>query len=249
MSTYLEVVNNVLTMLNEVNLTSSTFATARGIHSAVIVGVRNAVNEINSQKWEWPFNYATTTQALTVGQELYTFTPADYKIADWESFVIEKQTVGSEEIDTRRLVPMQRQEWYKWRRKRDVDSEATGVRIPNRVFWYGSGGFGVTPSPDAAYVVTYNYWKETDTLTDYDDTISIPENFNWVIEQGCLEKMYVFLDNEQRASIQGMNFKDAIKQMAYILIPQNIADMRDTRVNFGGGQYFSGYGRAGDPML
>lgn len=248
MSTYLEIVNNVLDRLNEVRLTSSTFASALGIHASAKLGVKNAVHRINSQKWEWPFNYSTGIFTMTAGTELYSV-PADYKIADWESFIILKQTVGTEEIDSKRLFPIQRQKWYKWHRARDENSEADGRNAPDSVFWYGNGQIGFTPSPDKAYEITYNYWINVPTLTDHDDEITVPENFDWVIEQGALEDMYVFLDNDQRAALGNISFKDAIKDMALILIPQNISDMRDTRVNFGQNSYSRGYGRASDPLI
>lgn len=248
MSTYLALVNNILTRLNEVNLDSSSFSSARGLHSAAKLGVKNAVNRINSQKWEWPFNYSTGTKTLTIGVNVYAF-EADYKIADWESFYIEAGTIGTQTHNTIRLAPIQRQEWYKWHRDRDFDNTVAGREIPKMVFWDSSQKFGVTPVPDGAYVVNYNYWKTTPDLTDHDDVIDIPVNFDWVIEQGGLEDMYVFLDNDQRAALGTVSFKDGISQMARILIPQDISNrMRDTRVNFGGDPFYS-YGRASNPML
>jgi hypothetical protein len=248
MSTYLALVNNVLDRLNEVNLDSSSFSSARGIHSAAKLGVKNAINRINSQKWEWPFNYATATKTLSIGINIYAF-EADYKIADWESFYIVAGTYGSQTIKTQRLVPIQRQEWYKWHRDRDLDNAVAGREFPKEVFWNSNQQFGVTPVPDQAYVINYNYWKTTTDLSLYSDTITIPENFNWVIEQGALEDMYVFLDNDQRAALGSVTFKDAISQMARILIPQDISNrMRDTRVNFSGDPFYS-YGRTSNPML
>lgn len=248
MSTYLALVNNVLDRLNEVNLDSSSFSSARGIHSAAKLGVKNAVNRINSQKWEWPFNYATASKTMIVGTNIYAF-EADYKIADWESFYVEAGTFGDVTHRTLRLVPIQRQEWYKWHRDLDLDHTSDGREIPKLVFWDSSFKFGVTPVPNELYVIKYNYWKMTTDLADYDDPIDVPENFNWVVEQGALEDMYLFLDNDQRAALGSVSFKDGISQMARILIPQDISNrMRDTRVNFGGDTVYS-YGRTSNPML
>ena len=238
MSTYLELVNNVLTRLNENNLDSSNFASARGIHGAAKIGVNNAIMKINSQKWEWPFNYASTTQTMTVGQVLYSF-PADFKQADWESFYFEDGTFGSFTIQNQRLYPIQRQEWYKWHRNTDLDQSSAGRELPRRVFWNSNQQFGVTPCPNAAYILNYNYWKKTTALSAHSDSILVPENFNWVIEQGALEDMYMFLDNDQRAAIGKLDFNDGINQMATILIPWNLNGMRDTVVNRGGQTYYS----------
>lgn len=247
MSTYLDLVNNVLTRLNEVNLDASNFASARGIHQAAKIGVKNAIMQINAQRWEWPFNYATTTETLVAGTNLYSF-EADYKIADWESFYIQAGTYGDRVLTTTRLWPIQRQEWYKRHRHQDLDNVATGRDTPRMVFWDSSQKFGVTPNPDEAYVVVYNYWKNTTELDASSDSITVPTNFNWVIEQGALEEMYGFLDNDQRAALGKMSFKEGIDRMALLLLPQNISDMRDTRVNFGNRPFFA-YGRSSTPML
>lgn len=249
MSIYLELVNNVLTRLNENNLDSSTFASARGIHAAAKIGVRNAVMRINAQKWEWPFNSANVTKTLTAGTGIYSF-EADYKIADWESFFLVAGTYGDVTINTQRLKPIQRQEWFKWFSSRDRDHVSGGLDIPTRVFWTGDQKFGVTPNPNQNFILGYYYWITTTELTLYSDTVTIPTNFNWVVEQGALEDMYAFLDNDQRMQIGGNSFKDAIKQMALILIPQNISDMRDTVINNGGiANSGSGFRSASDPFI
>lgn len=248
MSTYLELVNNVLNRLNEVELDSTTFASARGIHQAAKLGVRNAVNRINSVKWEWPFNYATSSQVLVPGTELYSF-PVDYKIADWESFYLEQATIDDVEYQTSRLWPIQRQEWFKKYRGRDLDAGADGLRQPRLVFWYNNGQYGITPSPSKAWTLHYNYWKITPSLVNDSDTILIPENFNWVVEQGALEDMYMFLDNDQRAGLGNVTFKEAILQMATVLIPWNIGDFRSTVVNFGNQEYRAGYGHSYTPFI
>jgi len=240
MSTYLTLVNNVLDRLNEPNLDSSTFASARGIHSAAKLGVKNAVMRINAVKWEWPFNYATTTETLVVGQSTYSF-ESDYKLADWESFYLVGGTYGDRTITNTRLRPIQRQEWYKRYRDTDFDNSTDGREPPRFVFWDSAQDFGVTPCPDEAYVVAYNYWKTTTALSAHGDSCTIPENYDWVVEIGALQDMYMFLDNDQRAALGGQDFEGAIMDMARVLIPQTIADVRDTRVNFGSGRYYSSH--------
>jgi len=240
MSTYLELVNNVLTRLNENALDSSTFASARGIHGAVKMGVRNAVLRINSVKWEWPFNYGSTTETLVAGTNIYAF-ESDYKVADWESFYLVGGTYGDRIITNQRLKPIQRQKWYKWHRDRDFDNSTDGLEPPMMVFWDTAQKFGVTPVPDEAYVVAYNYWKVTTPLSAHGDSCTIPEDYDWVIEAGALEDMYMFLDNDQRTALGKIDFEDAINDMARVLIPQDIGDVRDTRVNFGSGRYYSSH--------
>jgi hypothetical protein len=78
-------------------------------------------------------------------------------------------------------------------------------------------------------------------LSAHGDSCTIPENYDWVVEIGALQDMYMFLDNDQRAALGGQDFEGAIMDMARVLIPQTIADVRDTRVNFGSGRYYSSH--------
>ena len=70
--TYLTLTNNTLARLNEVQLTSSNFSSARGIQ----VQAQNAVNEsirfINQKEYNFPFNHATETKTLTAGSVRYS---------------------------------------------------------------------------------------------------------------------------------------------------------------------------------
>ncbi len=245
-SSYLTLVNNVLDRLNEPNLDSSTFASARGIHAAAKLGVKNAVLRINSQKWEWPFNCVAASETMVIGSNLYAL-PDNCKIPDWESFYVVAGTYGDFTVTTRNLKPIQRQEWFKRHRNLDFDNAVEGRDMPTRVFWdathngSGAGSFGVTPCPNAEYIINFNYWKFTTALSAHGDTTDVPTNFDWVIETGALQDMYKFLDNDQRAALGKVDFEDAVNEMVRQLLPQDIGDVRDTRVNFGAGRYYSNH--------
>mgnify|MGYP004355967689 CR=1 FL=1 len=70
--TFLSLTNKTLSRLNEVQLTSTTFANARGIQ----VQAQNAVNEsiryINQREFNYPFNHDTETKTLTAGVVRYS---------------------------------------------------------------------------------------------------------------------------------------------------------------------------------
>lgn len=229
-STYLQLTNEVLQQLNEVSLSSSNFSSATGIHGAAKSAVKYAIQIINSQKFEWPFNSSSGSQVLTVGQEEYSF-PSDYKIADWNSFYVEKDDTLN--IKTRQLKYLDRDEWYNKYRNQDFDSENDGVRQPIFVFRTPSGGFGISPSPDRAYTVKYNYFVLPDNLSNYNDTTRIPSNFDYVIVSGALVYMYTWRENEQRAALEQDRFERGISNMVSLLI-NDYSKMRDTVVNFGG---------------
>ena len=87
--TYLTLTNNTLARLNEVQLTSTTFTSARGIQ----VQAKNAVNEsiryINQKEFSYPFNHATETKTLTAGTVRYSL-PTSTKHVDYNTFRLVK---------------------------------------------------------------------------------------------------------------------------------------------------------------
>ena len=79
--TFLNLTNKVLARLNEVQLTSSSFATARGIQVQAKNAVNEAVRYINQREFQYPFNHATKTETLVPGTVRYTI-PTDAKTVD-----------------------------------------------------------------------------------------------------------------------------------------------------------------------
>ncbi len=90
-SSYLILTNNVLARLNEVQLTSSNFSSARGIQ----VQAQNAINEsiryINQKEFSYPFNHATETKTLTAGVVRYDL-PTSTKSVDYNTVRIVKDS-------------------------------------------------------------------------------------------------------------------------------------------------------------
>ena len=56
-TTYLTLVNDVLRELNEVELTSASFGTSRGVQTAVKGFINKAVNDLYNSEVEWPWLY------------------------------------------------------------------------------------------------------------------------------------------------------------------------------------------------
>ena len=88
---YLTLTNKVLARLNEVELTSSTFTSARGIQTQVKNAVNEAVRYINQREYNYPFNHATKTQTLTAGVVRYSI-PTTAKVVDYNTFRIVKDS-------------------------------------------------------------------------------------------------------------------------------------------------------------
>ena len=70
-STYLSLINNVLRDMNEVELTASSFATSRGIQTAVKDYINRSIDDIINSDTEWPFTVAQATITTTTGTRLY----------------------------------------------------------------------------------------------------------------------------------------------------------------------------------
>jgi hypothetical protein len=86
LATFLELVNGVLSDLQEPVITDVT--STAGVQTAAVNAVLKATTEIYLRGEEWPFLYASTTQALTQGQSTYTLVTGYIK-ADLDTFVLE----------------------------------------------------------------------------------------------------------------------------------------------------------------
>ena len=80
--------------------------------------------------------------------------------------------------------------------------------------------FGVTPIPDAAYIVDYVYYKFPDDLSGSSDPMIIPDRFKHVLIDGAMMYMMRFRSNEQSAAMHQANFDMGIKSMRRILIDE-----------------------------
>lgn len=230
-STYLDLVNLVIRRINEVELTQTSFASSRGIQSVVKDVVKEAIYEINQQKWEWPYHAVETTQLLVKGTSEYLW-PTDFKSADWESFEIQKNsTFGT---NNKQLKLIDRNEWYTYFRDIDRDNDPNGLRVPQYVFKSHTYGFGITPAPNNAYSVKYRYYRQEPILTLFSDTTDIPERFNNIIVAGALYHMNLFKEDVQGVTIAQNAFTSGIKNMYSILVGEVSPYATTTVVSFSG---------------
>ena len=88
---YLTLTNKVLARLNEVELTSSTFSSSRGIQTQAKTAINEAVRYINQREFNYPFNHATDSETLVAGTFKYSI-PATAKLADYDTFRIVKDS-------------------------------------------------------------------------------------------------------------------------------------------------------------
>lgn len=228
MSTFIELTNKVLRRLNEVEITSSEFPSVRGIQAIAKDAVRNSINKIDQSEFSWPYNAAEATQVLVAGQEEYSW-PAFLKTPDWESFQVQADT--NLNVQFQKLLFISRDQYYQRYRDLDQNAGAGGIRVPEYVFPAHGNGFGVSPSPDAAYTVKFRYFLSPLELSLFDDSPRVPTAYDHVIVDGAMYYMYMFKDNAEVAQISAAAFQQGVSEMRAILI-NRYNRMYDTRVAF-----------------
>ena len=98
--TYLTLINDVLRELNEVELTTASFAGSRGVQTAVKGFVNKAVNDLYNAEVEWPWLYVEGTQATFAGQQEYNF-PSAFRKANFSSFrLVPTQRISNPTFDS-----------------------------------------------------------------------------------------------------------------------------------------------------
>jgi hypothetical protein len=221
MATYLDLTNELLRRLNEVQMDSTDFDSARNVQALAKDAINSSIREILHSAQEWPFALVTYTQTMTIGTGQYSF-PADASSVDWDSFYLKKLT-GTDNDPSRLDLLTFDQYTDKYRPNEDVTG-SEGYDAPAYVYQTQELKFGVTPVPDAAYEIEYKYWSFPADLSVGTDSTIIPDRFKNVIIDGALIYMMFFRSNEQSGVIHRDKFDQGIRIMRRLLMdaPINI---------------------------
>ena len=87
--TFLSLTNDVITRMNEVVLTSTTFANARGVQVQCQNAVDESIRYINQREFGYSFNHAQNSSTLTPGVARYSL-PTSTKSVDYNTARIKK---------------------------------------------------------------------------------------------------------------------------------------------------------------
>lgn len=226
---FLGLVNDVNRRLNEVELTSATFAGAIGFYAQIKDAVNTSINTINHQEFQWPFNHVTEEATLVAGTNRYTL-PADCKDLDIDSFRIKRDdSLGA---ISKKLALISYEEYLEKYVDDEYNTSNTSIRaVPTKVFRTPSGGFGLHPVPDKAYTLIYEYYTLQTQLISATDVPSIPEMFRHVIVNGAMNHAYMFRGDNESAQLSLQQFNQGLKDMRGIYI-NRYEYVRDTRVAF-----------------
>jgi hypothetical protein len=226
-STYLALTNKLLQQFQEVEIGVSDWTSVRGLQAYAKTAINHSLRKIYSKEHYWPFNHADGTQTLTAGTQLYAW-PADFKIVDWNSFQIQKDDTLS--VTAQVLYPIDKEEWFA--RYKDLDTTTPSRNKPEKVFKAHGNYWGVTPSPDKAYVINFDYYKQFVPLDAYTDQTDITPDFEHVILYGAASHMNLLLDNNEQAQLMDKEyFKPSLIEMRTVLINDDLR-LRDTRVRY-----------------
>lgn len=223
---FIGLVNEVNRRLNEVELTSGNFATAKGFYSQIKDSVNSALRDISQTHYEWPFNHTLAEETLTAGTTRYAF-PNDAGSIDFDSYRIkEDATLGNATV---KLGVVAYEDYLETSVDQEYGDNTSKREVPSAVFQAPSLEWGVTPPPDQAYEIVYEYYRVPVDLASVTDVPSIPERFRHVIVDGAMYHAYMFRSNEQAANIAKNKFEEGLKRMRTILV-NRFTYMRSTAI-------------------
>jgi len=221
-SSYLVLINNVLRDLNEVELTSSTFSSSRGIQTAVKDYVNRAIDDIINADTEWPFTIVSKSFTTAAGTRLYTKSAigaTNTKTVDYDSFTFLE---ASDKKETT-LEYISFSEYLDNYHERDTDPTGNSRAIPEFVYENPDQSIGLSPVPDkATYTIKYFYYSTHTALSAATDTSLIPTRFENVIIEKAKYYAYTLRGDVQNAQLAQLQFDKSIKRMRVELINKQI---------------------------
>jgi len=224
---YISLVNEVNRRLNEVELTSGNFSTAKGFYSQIKDSVNSSIRDINQTHYEWPFNHELAEDTLTAGTTRYAF-PADAGSIDFDTFRIkESTTFGNATV---KLGVVAYEDYLENAVAQEYGDNTSKRKVPTSVFQATNLEWGVTPPPDQAYEIVYEYYSVPSDLSSSTDVPTVPERFRHVIIDGAMYHAYMFRSNEQAANLAKSKFEEGLKRMRTILV-NRYTYMRGTAIN------------------
>ena len=176
-TTYLDLSNEVLRELNEVVLTSGSFASATGIQGFVKDAINKSLFDVANAEPQLPFFsagvsgstdpfYGNVTVATVAGQRWYTLKASsssitsDYSAVDWDDFYITTINVSGESAPytSTGLKYLTLTDWKRYYRDAENADDADTQSYGEPRYVYKSPDhrkFGLSPMPDKVYNVHF----------------------------------------------------------------------------------------------
>jgi len=253
-TTFLNITNDVLRELNEIELTSATFASAKGIQNFVKESINKSLNDIANEEPQLPFFavaasggtdpfYGNVTVASVAGTRWYTLKAGsssittDYSSIDWDDFYLTTINVSGELAPyvSKGLSFLTLEDWTRYYRNSensdDADSQNYGepqyvIRSPDH------RKFGLSPIPDKVYNVHFYAYAAPTALSAYSDEIVLPDQYSNVITARARYYVWQFKESPQQAAFALDDYKKGMRQMKSNLINPSPSYMTDDRRYF-----------------
>lgn len=225
---FIGLVNDVNRRLNEVELTTSNFAGAQGYYNLTKDAVNAAIRHIHQEEFEWPWNHAEEEEILTAGEVRYSM-PYDSKSINMNSFRIKRDAALN--VSTVKLKVLNYEEYLDKYVDSEYNSSESARGIPRYVVRAPSRELLFVPSPNEAYEVVYEYYRNGVDMQKAADVPVIPEQYRHVIVDGAMYYAYVFRSDLQAAQLSQNKFTSGVKNMRSLNINRT-EYLRDTRVSY-----------------
>ena len=253
-TTYLEITNEVLRELNEVPLTSSNFANAKGLQAFVKDTVNKAIFDIANEEPQLPFFsaglsgatdpfYGNVTVATTAGTRWYLLKSGsssittDYASIDWDDFYLTTINVSGEAAPfvSQGLKFLNLADWKRYYRDSENSDDASTQAYGEPKYVIKSPDnrkFGLSPIPDKVYNVHFYAFEKPTALSAHGDTIVLPEQYTNVITSRVRYYVWQFKESPQQAAFALDDYRKAMKSMKSNLLNPTPRTMTDDRTYF-----------------
>lgn len=251
-TTYLEVVNNVLSEMNEVLLTSANFDNAVNIQRHTKNAINRAYFDMNNPEYKWPWlavsnsqneYYGNTYVETVAGTRWYLLNGSstgindDYSHADWEHFSLTEEGVAgkSAPYEIRNLQYSSLEEWRdRWAvyEERDKSDSAT-YGIPQRVLRNPDNRrFGLSPIPDGVYRIYFFAYTRPTKLTAHDDELVIPDQYVHVLESRALYYTWQRKEMFEQSQQANQDYRNELRHMRQQTIGASPDRLTDSRIRY-----------------
>jgi|TARA_E500000178_G_scaffold64118_1_gene61153 hypothetical protein len=254
MATYLDLANELLREMNEVELTSSSFASAVGIQQHVKDSINRAYLDIVNEEPQWPFlalnlsgetdpMYGNVYVETVAGQRWYNLKPAssslvtDYGYIDWDNFYLTTVGVSGETApyEARNLRFTTIEEWKDYRRISenldDADTQQYGV--PDRVIKSPDNRkFGLSAIPDKVYRIWFYAYTLPTELSAFGDETVFPNTYKPVLLNRARYYIYQFKESPQFSAFALEDYKRGLRLMKLNLMEPTPGYFKDDRMRF-----------------
>jgi len=253
-TTYLDLSNEVLRELNEVVLTSGSFASATGIQGFVKDAINKSLFDVANAEPQLPFFsagvsgstdpfYGNVTVATVAGQRWYTLKSSsssiitDYSSVDWDDFYITTINVSGESAPytSTGLKFLTLEDWKRYYRDAENADDADTQSYGEPRYVYKSPDhrkFGLSPIPDKVYNVHFYAFEKPTALSSFSDEITMPDQYKNVLTSKARYYVHQFKDNLQQAAFALDDYRKAVKVMKSNLINPQPKYMTDDRRYF-----------------